>query len=113
VPSSSAPSVTRPGTERSRGSTSGRRTRSRRTSAARRRARLQLAIEDRDPSLVVGESGVGKSTSLRSVLATLDKRAFQLIELDEPRLNHHPRWRLGPRRAEVERLLQEFFAPRR
>lgn len=33
--------------------------------------------------------------------------------LDEPRLNHHPRWRLGPRRAEVERLLQEFFAPRR
>jgi len=50
------------------------------------RARLQLAIEDRDPSLVVGESGVGKSTSLRSVLATLDKRAFQLIELDEPRL---------------------------
>jgi type II secretory pathway predicted ATPase ExeA len=50
------------------------------------RARLQLAIEDRDPSLVVGESGVGKTTSLRSVLATLDKRAYQLIELDEPRL---------------------------
>ncbi|CAN5199875.1 tRNA adenosine(34) deaminase TadA [soil metagenome] len=33
--------------------------------------------------------------------------------LDEPRLNHHPRWRLGPRRQEVERLLGEFFGARR
>ena len=35
------------------------------------RARLQLAIEDRDPSLVVGESGVWKTTAVRSVLSTL------------------------------------------
>lgn len=50
------------------------------------RARLQLSIEDRDPSLVVGDSGVGKSTSLRSVLATLEKRNYHLIELGDPRL---------------------------
>ena len=33
--------------------------------------------------------------------------------LDEPRLNHHPRWRLGVRRAEAEALLSGFFAGRR
>ena len=33
--------------------------------------------------------------------------------LDEPALNHHPKWRLGVRRAEAETLLKEFFAQRR
>jgi tRNA(adenine34) deaminase len=33
--------------------------------------------------------------------------------LDEPALNHHPKWRLGARRAEAEALLSEFFAGRR
>lgn len=33
--------------------------------------------------------------------------------LDEPALNHHPRWRLGVRRTEAETLLREFFASRR
>jgi len=33
--------------------------------------------------------------------------------LDEPRLNHHPRWRLGVRRAEAEAVLSEFFLSRR
>jgi tRNA(adenine34) deaminase len=33
--------------------------------------------------------------------------------LDEPALNHHPKWRLGPRRAEAEALLSGFFAERR
>ena len=33
--------------------------------------------------------------------------------LDEPALNHHPKWRLGVRRAESEALLKEFFAQRR
>ncbi len=33
--------------------------------------------------------------------------------LDEPRLNHHPTWRLGVRREEAERVLSEFFADRR
>lgn len=33
--------------------------------------------------------------------------------LDEPALNHHPKWRLGVRRAESESLLKEFFAHRR
>jgi tRNA(adenine34) deaminase len=33
--------------------------------------------------------------------------------LDEPRLNHHPKWRLGVRRAEAEALLSGFFASRR
>lgn len=35
----------------------------------------------------------------------------QLFE--EPTLNHHPRWRLGVRRAESEALLREFFATHR
>jgi tRNA(adenine34) deaminase len=33
--------------------------------------------------------------------------------LDEPRLNHHPKWRLGVRRAEAERVLSQFFSARR
>ncbi len=33
--------------------------------------------------------------------------------LDEPALNHHPRWRLGVRRAEAEALLSGFFQGRR
>lgn len=32
---------------------------------------------------------------------------------DDPRALHRPKWREGPRRAEVERLLAEFFAARR
>lgn len=36
------------------------------------------------------------------------------VELfDDPRSLHHPRWRLGPRRAEVEDLLAGFFRARR
>ncbi len=50
------------------------------------RSRLQIALEDRVPSLVVGDSGVGKTTSFRSVLSDLDKRAYHLIELGDPRL---------------------------
>jgi len=33
--------------------------------------------------------------------------------LNEPRLNHHPKWRLGVRRAESEQLLTGFFSARR
>jgi len=33
--------------------------------------------------------------------------------LDQPALNHHPKWRLGARRAEAEALLSGFFADRR
>jgi tRNA(adenine34) deaminase len=33
--------------------------------------------------------------------------------LDEPAFNHHPKWRLGARRAEAEALLSGFFAARR
>ena len=33
--------------------------------------------------------------------------------LDLPALNHHPRWRLGARRAEAEALLGGFFGARR
>jgi tRNA(adenine34) deaminase len=33
--------------------------------------------------------------------------------LDEPALNHHPKWRLGARRAEAEALLSGFFSDRR
>ncbi|HVR89330.1 MAG TPA: nucleoside deaminase [Candidatus Limnocylindria bacterium] len=33
--------------------------------------------------------------------------------LDEPALNHHPKWRFGARRGEAEALLSEFFAARR
>lgn len=50
------------------------------------RARLQVALQDRVPILIVGEPGVGKTTSVRSALAELDKRAHRLIEIPEPRL---------------------------
>jgi len=33
--------------------------------------------------------------------------------LDEPRVNHHPKWRLGARRQEAEDLVSGFFAGRR
>jgi len=33
--------------------------------------------------------------------------------LDLPALNHHPKWRVGARRAEAETLLSGFFAARR
>ncbi|MDQ6859187.1 MAG: nucleoside deaminase [Chloroflexota bacterium] len=33
--------------------------------------------------------------------------------LDEPALNHHPKWRVGARRVEAEALLTGFFAGRR
>lgn len=32
---------------------------------------------------------------------------------DDPRSLHRPKWRLGARRTEVERMLAEFFAARR
>jgi tRNA(adenine34) deaminase len=32
---------------------------------------------------------------------------------DVPRLNHHPKWRLGVRRAESEALLRDFFSTHR
>ena len=32
---------------------------------------------------------------------------------DQPALNHHPKWRLGVRRAEAESLLSGFFQGRR
>jgi tRNA(adenine34) deaminase len=35
----------------------------------------------------------------------------QLFE--EPKLNHHPKWRLGVRRSESEALLREFFSTHR
>ena len=35
----------------------------------------------------------------------------QLFE--EPKLNHHPKWRLGVRRPESEALLREFFSTHR
>ncbi len=41
-----------------------------------------------------------------AVLSTVDL-------FDDPRSLHRPRWRLGARRAEVERLLADFFASRR
>lgn len=51
------------------------------------------------------------------VFAAPDEKAGavrSVIELfDEPRFNHHPRWRLGARRTEAETLLAEFFADRR
>jgi general secretion pathway protein A len=50
------------------------------------RARLQIAVSDQVPSLTIGENGVGKSTTTRSVLGELDKRAYRVIEIADPRL---------------------------
>lgn len=49
-------------------------------------ARLQIALADRLPALVVGPSGAGKSTTTRATLEGLDKRAYQVIENPDPRL---------------------------
>ena len=51
------------------------------------------------------------------VFAAPDPKAGAVLSvaeiLDEPALNHHPKWRLGVRRAEAEALLSGFFAVRR
>ena len=51
------------------------------------------------------------------VFAAPDERAGAVrsaLEIfDEPRLNHHPRWRLGALRPEAEALLSGYFATRR
>lgn len=51
------------------------------------------------------------------VFATPDPKAGAVLSvaelLDEPALNHHPKWRLGARRGEAEALLSGFFAGRR
>lgn len=49
-------------------------------------ARLQVALSDRLPSLIVGPSGAGKSTTTRACLTELDKRVYQVIEVPDPRL---------------------------
>jgi len=53
--------------------------------------------------LVVFAAPDEKAGAVRSVAALFDEPAF----------NHHPRWRIGPRRAEAEALLSGFFAGRR
>jgi type II secretory pathway predicted ATPase ExeA len=57
------------------------------------RSRLQLALEDHEPTLILGDNGIGKSTSLHSVLTALDRRAYHLIELSDPRLNRRSLYR--------------------
>jgi tRNA(adenine34) deaminase len=51
------------------------------------------------------------------VFATPDEKAGAVVSVaqlfEEPKLNHHPRWRLGVRRPESEALLREFFATHR
>ncbi len=51
------------------------------------------------------------------VFAAPDPKAGAVLSaaelLDDPALNHHPKWRLGVRRAEAETLLSGFFAERR
>lgn len=51
------------------------------------------------------------------VFATPDEKAGAVRSvaelLDEPKLNHHPKWRLGVRRPEAERMLSGFFSARR
>jgi tRNA(adenine34) deaminase len=53
--------------------------------------------------LVVFAAPDPKAGAVRSVLELLD----------QPALNHHPKWRLGARRGEAEALLSGFFAGRR
>lgn len=50
------------------------------------RARLQIAFDDRVGTLVDGEPGVGKSTSIRSALQELDDSCYRIIEIADPRL---------------------------
>jgi tRNA(adenine34) deaminase len=51
------------------------------------------------------------------VFAATDEKAGAVVSVaqlfEERRLNHHPRWRLGVRRAESEALLKQFFATHR
>jgi tRNA(adenine34) deaminase len=51
------------------------------------------------------------------VFGTPDDKAGAVVSVaqlfEEPKLNHHPRWRLGVRRAESEAVLREFFATHR
>ena len=54
-------------------------------------------------ALVVFAAPEEKTGAVRSTLEVLD----------DPRALHHPHGRMGPRRAEVERMLVEFFASRR
>lgn len=51
------------------------------------------------------------------VFGTPDDKAGAVVSVaqlfEEPKLNHHPRWRLGVRRAESEAVLREFFSTHR
>ena len=51
------------------------------------------------------------------VFGTPDDKAGAVVSVaqlfEEPRLNHHPRWRLGVRRVESEAVLREFFSTHR
>ena len=51
------------------------------------------------------------------VFAAPDEKAGAVVSVaqlfDEAKLNHHPKWRLGVRRAESEAALREFFATHR
>ena len=51
------------------------------------------------------------------VFAAPDDKAGAVVSIaqlfEEPKLNHHPKWRLGVRRAESETMLRDFFATHR
>ncbi len=51
------------------------------------------------------------------VFGAPDDKAGAVVSIaqlfEEPKLNHHPRWRLGVRRAESEALLRTFFSTHR
>ena len=51
------------------------------------------------------------------VFGAPDEKAGAVVSVaqlfDEPKLNHHPKWRLGVRRTESEAALREFFATHR
>ena len=51
------------------------------------------------------------------VFGAPDEKAGAVVSVaqlfDEPKLNHHPKWRLGVRRTESETALREFFATHR